>query len=192
MTLPVVIAPKRFIDERGWFSETFHETRWPALGANARFVQDNQSLSKRALTLRGLHFQVPPTAQAKLVSVLRGRILDVAVDVRRGSPTFGKFVSVELSEANGWQFFSPAGFAHGFLTLEDNVTVNYKVSDFYAPKKEGGIRWDDLAIGIPWPARPADIIISAKDRQLPLLKDFDSPFPYDGTPLGALALPAAQ
>ena len=192
MTLPFVIAPKRYIDERGWFSETFHETRWPGLGANARFVQDNQSLSKRAHTLRGLHFQVPPAAQAKLVSVLRGRIFDVAVDVRRGSPTFGKFVSVELSEANGWQFFSPAGFAHGFLTLEDDVTVNYKVSDFYAPEKEGGIRWDDPAIGIPWPARPADIIISAKDRQLPLLKDFDSPFPYDGVPLDALALPAAQ
>jgi dTDP-4-dehydrorhamnose 3,5-epimerase len=192
MTLPFVIAPKRFIDERGWFSETFNETRWPALGVNARFVQDNQSLSKRTGTLRGLHFQVPPAAQAKLVSVVRGRIFDVAVDVRRGSPTFGKFVSVELSEANGWQFFIPVGFAHGFLSLEDDVMVNYKISNFYAPEHERGIRWDDPAVGIPWPARSANIILSAKDRQLPSLKEFDSPFPYDGTPLGALALPTGQ
>jgi dTDP-4-dehydrorhamnose 3,5-epimerase len=192
MTLPFVIAPKRFIDERGWFSETFNETRWPALGVNARFVQDNQSLSKRTGTLRGLHFQVPPAAQAKLVSVVRGRIFDVAVDVRRGSSTFGKFVSVELSEANGWQFFIPVGFAHGFLSLEDDVMVNYKISNFYAPEHERGIRWDDPAVGIPWPARSANIILSAKDRQLPSLKEFDSPFPYDGTPLGALALPTGQ
>lgn len=192
MTLPRVIAPKRFVDERGWFSETFHETRWPALGADSRFVQENQSFSKRVGTLRGLHFQVPPAAQAKLVSVVRGKILDVAVDVRRSSPTYGKFVSVELSDANGWQLLIPAGFAHGFLTLGDSVTVSYKLSDFYAPDKEGGIRWDDPAIGIPWPAKPADIILSARDRQLPLLSEFDSPFPYDGVPLGALALPAAQ
>lgn len=192
MTLPHVIAPKRFFDERGWFSETFHETRWPALGADARFVQDNQSFSKRAGTMRGLHFQLPPAAQAKLVSVVRGKILDVAVDVRRGSPTFGKFISVELSDSNGWQFFIPVGFANGFLTLNDNVTVNYKVSNFYAPDKEGGICWDDPAIGIPWPAKPADVILSFKDRQLPLVREFDSPFPYDGEPLGSLALPPAQ
>jgi dTDP-4-dehydrorhamnose 3,5-epimerase len=121
--LPRIIIPKRYVDDRGWFSETYHEERLRDLGIACRFVQDNQSSSKRAGTLRGLHFQLPPMAQAKLVTVLRGRILDVAVDVRRGSPTFGKYVSEELSAESGRQLYIPVGFAHGFLTLEDDVVV---------------------------------------------------------------------
>src|SRR5215468_10757806 len=121
--LPRVIAPKRHVDARGWFSETFHEQRLRELGIPGRFVQDNQSSSKRAGTLRGLHYQVPPTAQAKLISVLHGRVLDVAVDVRRGSPTYGKHIATELSANGGRQLYIPVGFAHGFLTLEDDVVV---------------------------------------------------------------------
>ena len=155
MNLPRVIIPKRHIDERGWFSETFHEMRLRDLGIDCRFVQDNQSYSKRAGTLRGLHFQVPPAEQAKLISVLRGKILDVSVDVRRGSPTFGKYISIELSADSGRQLYIPVGFAHGFITLENDVTVNYKVSNFYAAVYEGGIRWDDPDIGFPGPFNAA-------------------------------------
>ena len=156
------------------------------IGITCRFVQDNQSSSKRAGTLRGLHFQLPPAAQAKLVSVLRGRVLDVAVDIRRGSPTFGKHVATELSAESGRQLYIPVGFAHGFLTLEDDVVVMYKVSDYYAPAHDSGIRWNDPEIAIPWPCKDADIIISDKDRRLPLLKEFASPFAYDGHPLAPL------
>src|SRR5215471_3816324 len=131
--LPRIIVPKRHVDDRGWFSETYHEQRLRALGITCRFVQDNQSSSKRAGTLRGLHFQRPPMAQAKLVSVLRGRILDVAVDIRRDSPTYGTCVSAELSADNGHQLYIPVGYAHGFCTLEDDVDVMYKVSSHYAP-----------------------------------------------------------
>ena len=131
--LPRIIVPKRHIDVRGWFSETFHQQRMRDAGIACHFVQDNQSHSERAGTLRGLHCQLPPAAQAKLVSVLRGRVLDVAVDVRRGSPTFGKHVATELSAESGGQLYIPIGFAHGFLTLEDDVLVTYKVSDYYAP-----------------------------------------------------------
>jgi dTDP-4-dehydrorhamnose 3,5-epimerase len=135
-------------------------------------------------TLRGLHFQLPPMAQAKLVTVLRGRILDVAVDIRRGSPTFGKYVSGELSAESGWRVYIPVGFAHGFLTLEDDVVVMYKTSEYYAPAQDSGIRWNDPDIAFPWPLDVADIIISQKDRQLPFLKEFASTFKYDGYPLG--------
>ena len=191
MSLPRLIVPKRHPDARGWFAETFHEARLRALGIDCRFVQDNQSYSKRAGTLRGLHFQAPPFEQAKLISVLRGRALDVAVDVRRGSPTFGKHVSAELSAETGRQLYIPVGFAHGFLTLENDVVLNYKVSAYYAPPHEGGIRWDDPDIGIAWPVAPGDIILSDKDRRLPLLKEFDSPFAYDGAPLQPLSAPEA-
>src|SRR5262245_52955768 len=133
MTVPQLIMPKRHLDKRGWFSETFHQQRLFDIGITCRFVQDNQSSSKRAGTLRGLHFQLPPAAQAKLVAVLRGRILDVAVDVRRGSPTYGKHLATEISAESGHQLYIPVGFAHGFLTLEDDVVVLYKVSDYYAP-----------------------------------------------------------
>jgi dTDP-4-dehydrorhamnose 3,5-epimerase len=189
MTLPRLIVPKRHSDERGWFAETFHEARLRALGIDCRFVQDNQSYSKRTGTLRGMHFQTPPAEQVKLISVLHGRILDVLVDVRRGSPTFGKHVSAEMSAETGHQLYIPTGFAHGFLTLENDVVVNYKVSGFYAPAHEGGIRWDDPDVGVAWPVAPGAITLSEKDRRLPLLKDFDSPFAYDGTPLRPLSTP---
>lgn len=186
--LPRIIVPKRHADDRGWFSETFHEKRLHEIGITCRFVQDNQSSSKRAGTLRGLHFQVPPAPQAKLVGVLRGRVLDVAVDVRRGSPTFGKHVSTELSAESGHQVYIPAGFAHGFLTLEDDVVVMYKVSDFYSAAHDGGIRWNDPDVAFPWPIKAADVITSDKDRRLPLLAEFASPFTYDGQPLAPLTV----
>ena len=152
VNVPRIIVPKRHVDDRGWFSETFHEKRLYDAGITCRFVQDNQSSSKRAGTLRGLHFQLPPAAQAKLVTVVKGRILDVAVDIRRGSPTFGKHVSIELSAESGRQLYIPVGFAHGFLTLEDDVVVMYKVSDYYAPAHDSGICWNDPDIAIPMAA----------------------------------------
>jgi dTDP-4-dehydrorhamnose 3,5-epimerase len=184
--LPRIIVPKRHVDGRGWFSETYHEERLRDLGIACRFVQDNQSSSKRAGTLRGLHFQLPPAAQAKLVAVLRGRILDAVVDIRQGSPTFGKYVSEELSAESGHQLYIPVGFAHGLLTLEDDVVVMYKTSEHYAPAHDSGIRWNDPDIAFPWPVNEADIITSEKDRRLPMLKEFVSPFTYDGHPLAPL------
>jgi dTDP-4-dehydrorhamnose 3,5-epimerase len=189
MSLPRLIVPKRHPDARGWFAETYNEARLRALGIEDRFVQDNQSYSQRAGTLRGLHFQAPSFAQAKLISVLRGRALDVAVDLRRGSPTFGKYVSAELSADTGRQLYIPTGFAHGVLTLENDVVLHYKVSGYYAAAHEGGIRWDDPDIAIAWPVAAGAITLSERDRLLPLLKDFDSPFPYDGAPLAPLAAP---
>jgi dTDP-4-dehydrorhamnose 3,5-epimerase len=186
LPLPLLIAPKRHVDARGWFSETFLLERWRDLGIECSFVQDNQSRSTRKGTLRGFHFQEPPSAQAKLVSALHGRIFAVAVDIRRGSPTFGKFVSVELSGDSGRQLFVPIGFAHGFVTLEDDVLVMYKASEYYAPSREGGIRWNDPHIGVPWPFDAAAMIRSERDDRLPLLKDYQSPFPYDGKPLTEL------
>ena len=186
--LPRIIVPKRYVDDRGWFSETFHEQRLHAVGITCRFVQDNQSSSKRAGTLRGLHFQRPPAAQAKLVTVVKGRITDVAVDIRRGSPTFGKHVSMEISAESGRQMYIPVGFAHGFVALEDDTVVMYKVSDYYAPAHDSGICWNDPDIAIPWPFKDADIITSDKDRRLPLLKECASPFSYDGHPLAPLTV----
>jgi dTDP-4-dehydrorhamnose 3,5-epimerase len=188
VNLPCLLVPKRHVDDRGWFSETFHEKRLHAVGLTCQFVQDNQSMSKRAGTLRGLHFQLPPAAQAKLVSVIRGRILDVAVDIRRDSPTFGKSVSIELSAGSGRQLYIPVGFAHGYLTLEDDVVLIYKVSDYYEPAHDRGICWNDPDIAIAWPFKETDIITSDKDRRLPLLKELASPFNYDGHPLGPLAV----
>src|SRR5262245_11471556 len=183
VNVPRIIVPKRHIDDRGWFSETFHEQRLRDIGIMCRFIQDNHSSSKRAGTLRGLHFQVPPVAQDKLVSVVRGRILDVTVDIRGGSPTFGKHVSIELSAASGRQLYIPVGFAHGYLTLEDDVVVMYKVSDYYAPAYDRGIRWNDPDVAIPWPFSANDIITSDKDQRLPLLKEYSTPFEYHGGPL---------
>jgi dTDP-4-dehydrorhamnose 3,5-epimerase len=185
--LPRIITPKRHVDKRGWFSESFHEQRLRDLGIACRFVQDNQSSSSHAGTLRGLHFQVPPAGQGKLVMVLRGKILDVAVDVRRGSPSYGKHVSAELSADCGRQLYIPVGFAHGFLTLTDDVLVMYKVSDYYAPAHDSGVRFDDPDISFPWPMSKDRIIISDKDARLPYLGEFDSPFSYDGHPLVPLA-----
>ncbi len=136
--------------------------------------------------MRGLHFQLPPMAQAKLVSVTRGRILDVVVDLRRGSPTFGKYVSTQLSADSGHQAFVPVGFAHGFITLEDETVVMYKVSASYSADHDSGIRWDDPDIAFPWPMDRADVITSDKDAKLPWLREFASPFLYDGHPMAEL------
>jgi len=181
-----VIAPKRHGDARGWFAETYNRDTFDGLGIPCTFVQDNHSLSAPAFTLRGLHFQTPSRGQDKLVRCIRGRIFDVAVDIRKGSPTFGDWVGAELSAENGHQLFIPIGFAHGFVTLETNCEVTYKCSDTYAPENDGGIRWDSACID--WPI-PAGIIpeLSLKDQVQPLLADFDSPFPYDGRPLAPLA-----
>ena len=183
MTSPVqLIAARRHADARGWFTEVYSEAVFEALGVTCRFVQDNHSLSVPAFTLRGLHFQVPPHGQAKLVRCTRGRIYDVAVDIRAGSPTFGQWVGAELTASEGRQMFVPVGFAHAFLTLEPECEVMYKVSDVYAPICDGGIRWD--SVGINWPLPTGTVPeLSAKDAELPALADFDSPFPYDGHPL---------
>lgn len=179
-----LITPRRHGDSRGWFTEVYSEPTFTALGIECRFVQDNHSLSVPAFTLRGLHFQTPPRGQDKLVRCIRGRIFDVAVDVRKGSPTYGKWVGAELSAENGHQLFIPIGFAHGFVTLESDCEVSYKCSDTYAPQCDGGILWNDPAIGIDWPIPTGTIPeLSPKDLTQPLLADFDSPFAYDGRPL---------
>lgn len=183
MSRVTLIKPRRIGDDRGWFSETYKLRELAASGIADTFVQDNHSMSTKAGTLRGLHFQTPPHAQAKLVRCTRGRLLDVAVDVRRGSPAYGRHVSVELSAVNGHQLYIPVGFAHAFLTLEPDCEVIYKVSDYYAPECDGGIRFDDPAIGIAWPAIAEGYTLSDKDKRLPLLAEFDSPFAYDGEPL---------
>lgn len=188
MTTPKIIELRRHGDTRGWFAETYNRDTFAALDIGCTFVQDNHSLSRPAFTLRGLHFQTPPRAQDKLVRCIRGRIFDVAVDIRRGSPTWGRWVGAELSADNGRQLFVPIGFAHGFLTLEPDCEVVYKCSDTYAPAQDAGVRWDDPAIGIDWPLPPgATPELSAKDVTQPLLDAFDSPFPYDGQPLEPLA-----
>ncbi|PSS60320.1 dTDP-4-dehydrorhamnose 3,5-epimerase [Ensifer sp. NM-2] len=180
----VLLRPKRFGDDRGWFSEIYSEKAFSGYGITDRFVQDNHSLSVPIGTLRGLHFQTPPFAQAKLVRCIRGRIFDVAVDIRRSSPTFGRWVGAELSAENGHQLYVPVGFAHGFVTLETSTEVTYKVSNLYSPANDGGILWNDPEIGIEWPLPlGVDPILSLKDGQQPRLRDFDSPFDYDGTQL---------
>jgi dTDP-4-dehydrorhamnose 3,5-epimerase len=184
--MPVqLIKPVRHGDARGWFTEVYSEKAFTGRGIDLRFVQDNHSLSVPPFTLRGLHFQTPPHGQAKLVRCIRGRILDVAVDVRAGSPTYGQYVAAELTAENGHQLYVPVGFAHAFLTLEPECEVTYKVSDIYAPQCDGGIRWD--SVGIDWPLPNGSMPeLSAKDAALPSLAEFDSPFPYDGNPLEQL------
>jgi dTDP-4-dehydrorhamnose 3,5-epimerase len=167
----------------------YNERSFAAAGIDVRFVQDNHSLSRPAGVLRGLHFQTPPFAQDKLVRCVAGAIFDVAVDVRRNSPTYGKWVGAELSAENGRQLFIPIGFAHGFVTLTPDAEVTYKCSNFYAPAHDGGVRWDDPEIGVVWPLpRGVTPTLSPKDEKLPRLVDFDSPFAYDGVPLGDLDL----
>jgi len=166
-----IITPKKFGDQRGFFSETYNSRRMAEAGIALTFVQDNHSLSREAGVLRGLHYQVPPHAQAKLVRVVRGRIFDVAVDIRRGAPTFAQGVGLEVSAERWNQILVPAGFAHGFLTLEPDTEVIYKVSDFYAPQHDRAIRFDDPAIGIDWPVDPARIRLSDKDAAAPSLAD---------------------
>ena len=177
------LTPRRFEDDRGWFAETFSARIFSVHVPNLTFVQDNHSHSKLPGTVRGLHFQTPPHAQAKLVSCIQGAIFDVAVDIRLGSPTYGLYVSAELSAKNGRQLFIPTGFAHGLMTLEPDTQVVYKVSDFYAPECDAGLRWNDQDIGIAWPLPTDNVALSAKDEVLPFLKDFKSPFSYDGQPM---------
>ncbi len=176
-----LLKPVRRGDERGWFMETFRATDFPTL---APFVQDNHSLSRAVGTLRGIHFQTPPHAQDKLVRCIRGSILDIAVDLRRESPTYAKWVGTTLSAENGWQLLVPIGFGHAFLTLEPDTEVAYKVTDYYSYPNDGGVRWNDPDIGVEWPVPVAEEQLSDKDRnKQPLLKDFASPFVYDGNPL---------
>jgi dTDP-4-dehydrorhamnose 3,5-epimerase len=184
-----LIHPKRFGDERGWFTEVYSEKTFADAGVAVRFVQDNHSLSRPVGTLRGLHFQTPPHGQDKLVRCIRGAIFDVAVDLRRGSPTYGHWVGAELSAENGRQLFIRTGFAHGFVTLAPDTEITYKVSALYAPNDEGGIRWNDPDIAIIWPL-PEGLspTLSAKDEKSPFLRDFASPFDYDGVPLKKLEL----
>ncbi|MDJ0390158.1 dTDP-4-dehydrorhamnose 3,5-epimerase [Roseomonas sp. E05] len=181
-----LIRPRRFGDERGWFVESWNRDRFAAIGIRCEFVQDNHSMSATPGTLRGLHFQRPPHAQDKLVRCLRGRIFDVAVDLRKGSPTYGKWVGATLTAEGGEQLFVPAGFAHGFVTLEPGTEVAYKTSAVYAPECDAGIRWDDPDIGVGWPLPAEGPILSGKDRTQPALAGFDSPFGYDGRPLQPL------
>ena len=163
------IRPRRFADERGFFSETYNADTFAAAGIDLRFVQDNHSLSTAKGVLRGLHYQLPPRAQEKLVRVIRGAILDVAVDIRRGSPDFGKWVALEVSAEKWNQILVPKGFAHGFLTLREDTEVLYKVTDTYSPAHERSIRFDDPDIGVEWPLPEASLVLSEKDRAAPFL-----------------------
>lgn len=166
--------------------ETFSEQAARAARIETHFVQDNQSFSTSEGTIRGLHFQAPPHAQAKLVRCVRGSISDYAVDIRRGSPSYGKWVAAKLTAEGGEQLFIPVGFAHGFVTLESDVEVAYKVSDIYAPACDGGLVWNDPTIGIDWPLPETGPVLSDKDRMLPTLAKFESPFEYNGRPLEPL------
>lgn len=174
----VLLEPRRHGDHRGFFSETYNRQLCEHYGIGCAFVQDNQSLSEKPGVLRGLHFQIPPKAQDKLVRCVRGAILDVAVDIRHGSPTFGRWVGVEISAENWRQIFVPRGFAHGFITLEPNTEVIYKVSDYYSPEHERGIRFDDPAVGIDWRIAPADATLSERDRHHPPLAELETYFRY--------------
>ncbi|WP_427791032.1 dTDP-4-dehydrorhamnose 3,5-epimerase [Brevundimonas diminuta] len=166
----------RYGDDRGWFSETWSRARFAAAGIDCDFVQDNHSRSEARGVVRGLHFQHPPHAQAKLVRCLRGAILDVAVDLRVGSPDFGRFHAVELTADSGDQLFVPPSFAHGFVTLQPGTEVAYKVSAPYAPDHEAGLAWDDPDLAIPWPVTPGEAVLADRDRVWPRLKDLESPF----------------
>jgi len=172
------IVPRRFADARGFFSETWSAPALAAQGIETPFVQDNHSLSVEAGVVRGLHYQVPPVPQAKLVRVVRGAIFDVAVDIRHGSPTFGRWVGLTVS-AEAWnQILVPPGFAHGFMTIEPDTEVVYKVSAAYSPEHDRAIRWDDPAIGIEWPLEGRTPILSDKDRAAPLLADAPAVFRF--------------
>ena len=171
----LILEPARFGDDRGFFSESWSRRRLSDAGIDIDFVQDNHSLSAAANTVRGLHFQRPPHAQAKLVRCGRGSLFDVAVDIRRGSPTYGRWAGVELSAQNGRQLLIPAGFLHGFATRQPDTEIIYKCSDYYAPDCEGAVRFDDPDLGIDW-ALTGPAILSPKDDDAPAFRDLDSPF----------------
>jgi dTDP-4-dehydrorhamnose 3,5-epimerase len=169
----LIIEPQVFTDSRGYFYESYNKEKFVAAGINIEFVQDNQSLSQKGI-VRGLHFQAPPFDQGKLVRVIQGAVLDVAVDIRKNSPTYGQNFSIELSAQNRIMFYIPPGFAHGFETLEDNTIFLYKCTDVYNKQSEGGLLWNDADLGIKW--QTSNPLISEKDKILPLLKDLISPF----------------
>lgn len=175
---PLLVQVKRFEDARGFFSETYNARTFAEAGIKSAFVQDNHSLSREKGTVRGLHFQRPPHAQEKLVRVTRGRVLDVVVDLRRGSPNYGEHLSVELSDRDGRQLYVPVGFAHGFCTLEPDTEVIYKVTDFWTPDCEDGVLWNDPGLAIAWPDF-AGAQIAAKDAALAPLRALDTPFAAD-------------
>jgi dTDP-4-dehydrorhamnose 3,5-epimerase len=174
-----LVVPKIHRDARGFFSETYSRRDMAVHGVATEFVQDNQALSVKAGTLRGLHFQAPPHAQGKLVRVTRGAVFDVAVDIRVGSPTFGQHVSATLSAENWMQIWIPAGFAHGYCTLEPDTEVIYKVTDYYAPDYDRGLRWDDASLGIRWPIDRAKVMVSDKDRGQPSLQEIVPAFVFE-------------
>lgn len=174
----VLLFPEKFGDERGYFVETFNQQRFDQLVEPVTFVQDNEALSAQKGTLRGLHFQKPPMAQGKLVRVIKGAILDVAVDIRAGSPTFGRHVAARLDAKEGAQIYVPPGFAHGYCTLEPDTMAVYKVTAFYSPADDAGILWNDPALSIDWGIGPGDAILSAKDMKLPRLAETGPVFTY--------------
>lgn len=175
----LLLKPRYFQDPRGYFVETYNLRAAHMAGLNAEFVQDNQAFSHQRGTVRALHFQVPPHAQAKLVRVLRGSIYDVAVDLRAGSPTYGHWTAATLTAERGEQVFVPRGFAHGYCTLEADTEVTYKVDDYYAPDCERGLIWNDPDLAIDWPVNASEAVLSDKDLKLPRFADFASPFRYN-------------
>jgi len=174
-----LITPPRFGDHRGFFSESYSRQKLAYHGIDLEFVQDNHSLSREVGTVRGLHFQAPPHAQDKLVRCGRGALFDVAVDIRKGSPTYGQWVGYELSFENGRQLLVPAGFAHGFMTLQPDTEIVYKCSDYYAAETEGALLWNDPDIGIEWPLSGITPVISDKDAKAPGIAGYDSPFAWE-------------
>ena len=176
----LILTPRRFTDDRGYFCEVYNRAIFQNLGIDMVFVQDNHSVSRKKGTIRGLHYQAPPHAQDKLVRVGTGRIVDVAVDIRKGSPTYGQWVAVELSALNGKQLLVPKGFLHGFATLEPNTEVLYKCTDIYTKSCDAAIRFDDTDIGINWGIAHADALVSDKDAAAAPFANFDSPFIYAG------------
>ena len=182
LTGAMVLTPARHGDDRGYFSETWNRRRLAEAGLDVDFVQDNESLSPATGTLRGLHCQAPPFAQAKLVRVTRGAILDVAVDVRRGSPSFGRWVSAEISAENGAQILVPRGFLHGFVTRAPDTQVVYKVDNPYDAASDMGVLWNDADLGIDWGIAPEAVILSEKDRGLPAFRAWQSPFEFEAHP----------
>jgi dTDP-4-dehydrorhamnose 3,5-epimerase len=175
----VLIKPKKFGDARGYFMETFRQSLFEEEVGDFTFVQDNQSLSADVGTVRGLHFQLAPRAQGKLVRCIAGSILDVAVDIRTGSPTYGQFVSAELTSENGHQLWVPPGFAHGFCTLAPSTEVSYKVTDYYSPEHDRGLLWNDPVLAIDWPVDVNKAVLSVKDAVQPVLADMKDGFAYE-------------
>ena len=171
----IIIEPKVFGDARGYFLESYNQKKFEEVVGKISFVQDNESKSSKGV-LRGLHFQKPPFNQAKLVRCIEGRVMDVAVDIRKGSPTFGKHVAIELTGENKRQLFVPRGFAHGFLVLSESAIFAYKVDNSYAPTHDAGIRWDDSILNIQWGVNESEVLVSEKDTKLPFFSEFESPF----------------